>query len=78
MDKYLEQIDKTVKYMPAWWQNEGAVTRLGECGEYVFFRVEGLVISDEPIESGIRYAKKNDLLLDRQMVAATKRKRSQR
>jgi hypothetical protein len=78
MDELYRQMDKDIKYMPAWWQNETGVMRIGEYEDVVFFKISGLVVSDEPIEEGIRYAKKSELLLDHQMVAATQRKRSRR
>ena len=78
MDELYRKMDKDIKYMPAWWQNETGVARIGEYEDVVFFRISRLVVSDEPIEEGIRYAKKSELLLDHQMVAATKRKRSRR
>lgn len=78
MDELYRKMDKDVKYMPAWWQNETGVMRIGEYEDVVFFKISGLEVSDEPIEEGIRYAKKSELLLDHQMVAATQRKRSRR
>lgn len=73
-----QKIDTEIKWMPAWWQNEIGVMRIGEYEDVVFFKISSLVVSDEPIEEGIRYAKKSELLLDHQMVAATQRKRSRR